>query len=195
MEQPIFTQPDLDIDCSKREEILSNFINIPATKITNVGLIPHGVGVYFCDIPKDLVSGLAAIDYKDAEERLGYVKFDFLHNTIYDNFNSRSELLDVMNRPIAWDRLKNEEFVKTLPHIGNYFKLMNEMPKIDSIEKLAMFISIIRPGKAHLVPRVKETNDWNSVAEEIWVKPDDGKYYYKKSHAISYAMMISIMLR
>lgn len=187
--------PDLDLDCSGREEILSNFINIPATKITNVGLIPHGVGVYFCDIPKDLISGLAAIDYKDAEERLGYVKFDFLHNTIYDKFNSRSELLEVMKRPIAWDRLKNEEFVKTLPHVGNYFKLMSEMPKIDSIEKLAMFISIIRPGKAHLIPVVKDTNDWNSVLNEIWVKPADGKYYYKKSHAISYAMMISILLR
>ena len=187
--------PDLDIDVKDRDNILSNFRHIPAAKVTNVGLVPHGVGEYFCDIPEDLLSGLAAIDYKYAEEEYGYVKFDFLHNTQYDSFGSRSELLEVMKRPIAWDRLKNEEFVKTLPHVGNYFKLMSEMPKIDSIEKLAMFISIIRPGKAHLIPIVKDSNDWNSVLNEIWVKPSDGKYYYKKSHAISYAMMISILLR
>jgi len=187
--------PDLDLDCADRDAILSNFQHIPAAKVTNVGLIPHGVGEYFCDIPKDLISGLATIDYKDAEEKLGYVKFDFLHNVTYDRFTSRSDLLETMKRPIVWERLKNEEFVQTLPHVGGYFKLMNEMPKIDSIEKLAMFISIIRPGKANLIQKVKDTNDWNSVIDEIWTKPDDGKYYYKKSHAISYAVMISILLR
>lgn len=186
---------DMDLDVADRDKILSHFKHIPATKVTNVGLVPHGVGVYFCDIPQDLLTGLAAIDYKDAEEKLGYVKVDLLHNSVYDRFTSRTELLDTMNRPIAWDRLNNEEFVKTLPHIGSYFKLMKELPKIDSIEKLAKFIAIIRPGKAHLIQQVKDTNDWNSINDVIWIKPTDGKYYYKKSHSTSYAVMISILLR
>lgn len=191
----IYSQPDLDVDVKDRDEILSNFKHIPATKITNVGLIPHGVGVYFCDIPQDLITGLATIDYKNAEEDYGYVKVDLLHNTVYDKFKSRTELLETMKRPIVWERLKNKDFVQTLPHIGSYFTLLCDMPKIDSIEKLAKFIAIIRPGKTHLIPKVKETNDWNSIDDEIWIKPNDGKYYYKKSHAISYATMISILLR
>ena len=191
----IYSQPDLDVDVKDRDEILSNFKYIPATKVTNIGLVPHGVGVYFCDIPKDELTGLATIDYKNAEEDFGYVKVDLLHNTVYDKFQSRTELLDVMKRPIAWERLKKQDFVQTLPHIGSYFTLLCEMPKIDSIEKLAKFIAIIRPGKSHLIQKVKDTNDWSSVDDEIWIKPNDGKYYYKKSHAISYATMISILLR
>ena len=187
--------PDLDMDVGDRENILSNFKHIPATKITPVGLIPHGVGVYFCDISQDLITGLATIDYKNAEEDYGYVKVDLLHNTIYDRFKSRTELLDTIKRPIVWERLKNKDFVQTLPHIGSYFTLLCDMPKIDSIEKLAKFIAIIRPGKAHLIPKVKETNNWNSIDDEIWIKPNDGKYYYKKSHATSYAMMISTLIR
>lgn len=190
-----YSQPDLDVDVKDRDEILSNFKYIPATKITNVGLIPHGVGVYFCDIPQDLITGLATIDYKIAEEDYGYVKVDLLHNTVYDKFQSRTELLETMKRPVAWERLKNKDFVQTLPHIGSYYTLLCEMPKIDSIEKLAKFIAIIRPGKSHLIQKVKDSNDWNSINDEIWIKPNDGKYYYKKSHAISYATMISILLR
>lgn len=190
-----YSQPDLDVDVKDRDEILSNFKYIPATKITNVGLIPHGVGVYFCDIPQDLITSLATIDYKSAEEDYGYVKVDLLHNTVYDKFQSRTELLETMKRPVAWERLKNKDFVQTLPHIGSYYTLLCEMPKIDSIEKLAKFIAIIRPGKSHLIQKVKDSNDWNSINDEIWIKPNDGKYYYKKSHAISYATMISILLR
>lgn len=185
--------PDLDIDCSKREEILSNFINIPATKITNVGLIPHGVGVYFCDIPKDLVSGLSTIDYKDAEERLGYVKFDFLHNCELDNYNSRTELINILQLKTNWDLLYDKNIILKLPHINNYYELIIKLPKIDCIEKLAMFISIIRPAKQYCIKIVEENNNWDSIKEIIWKKEDSG-YQYKKSHAIAYATLIQLVL-
>ena len=79
--------PDLDIDVKGREDILKYFNYIPASKVSNNGLFPHGVGVYFCNIPKDLISGMSSIDYKIAEERFGFVKVDLLHNSTYDKFN------------------------------------------------------------------------------------------------------------
>jgi hypothetical protein len=185
---------DLDIDCKSREDIVNNMRNIPASKISKTGIFPHGVGVYFCDIPLDVMSGLASIDYKRAEEEYGFVKIDVLHNSVYDRFQTRTELMQTINKPIIWELLQNESVVVNLPHIGSYYNLMKEMPIIDSIEKLAYFIAVIRPGKKHLIDVVKETNNWESISQEIWIKPTDGSYYYKKSHAISYAIMISILL-
>ena len=186
--------PDLDIDVKGREDILKYFNYIPASKVSNNGLFPHGVGVYFCNIPKDLISGMSSIDYKIAEERFGFVKVDLLHNSTYDKFNKRSEIEENLSKPIKWELLDNKEFVEKLPHIGSYYDLMKEMPKIDSIENLARFIAVIRPAKKYLIQTLKETNDWNSISDKIWIKEGDG-YMYKHSHSIAYAMMISLYLK
>lgn len=190
----IYNIADLDIDVGNRDEILKHLKHIPASKISDNSIFPHGVGVYFCDIPQDLVSGLASIDYKPAEEKYGFVKVDLLHNSTYDKFSGRKEIIETLNKPTKWELLNDKEFVKKLPHIGNYYDLMKELPKIDSIEKLARFIAIIRPAKKYLIKIVKETNDWNSISDKIWVKEDEG-YMYKHTHSISYAMMISLYLK
>lgn len=184
---------DLDIDVKNRDEILQYFKHIPASKINDKGINPHGVGVYFSDVPQDLISGLCSVDYKSAEEDFGYVKIDLLHNTQYDTFNNRTELLELMDKPIHWELLKNKEFVEKLPHIGAYFDLLQTMPDVDSIEKLAMFIAVIRPGKNYLIKEVQE-NGWDSIKDKIWVKEDNG-FQFKKSHSISYALMITISMR
>jgi len=186
---------DLDIDVKNRDEILQYFKYIPASKISNNSIFPHGVGVYFCDIPQDLVSGLASIDYKKAEEQDGFVKIDLLHNTVYDRFNTRTEIEENLSKPIKWELLYNQEFVEKLPHIGNYYTLLNQMPKIDSIENLARFIAIIRPSKKYLIDVVKETKSWDSVSDKIWIKEEDNGYMYKHSHSIAYAMMITLYLK
>lgn len=187
--------PDLDIDMSikTQEKILESLYHIKASKINDKGITPHGVGVYFCDIPKDRISNLASIDYKKAEEDYGYIKMDFLHNTVYDKFETRNELFEIMNKEPNWDNLYKSEIVEQLPHINNYFTLLNQMPKINSVEKLAMFISIIRPGKKHLIDVVQSSKNWDSIKDIIWVKEDTG-YQYKKSHAISYALSITIAM-
>lgn len=184
---------DLDIDVKNRDEILKYFKHIPASKINDKGINPHGVGVYFSDVPQDLISGLCSVDYKSAEEDFGYVKIDLLHNTQYDTFNTRDELLAIMDKPIHWELLKNKDFVEKLPHIGSYFELLQTMPDIDSIEKLSMFIAVIRPGKNYLIKEVQE-NGWNSIVDKIWVKENNG-FQFKKSHSISYALMISTSMR
>lgn len=184
---------DIDIDVGKcRESILSTLKHIPASKFTDADIIPHNVGVYFCDIPCDLLSGLASIDYKNAEDK-GFMKVDILHNTVYDKFNNRTEIIEQMKKPIHWELLKDNSVVIQLPHINNYYDLIQSLPTIDSVEKLAMFLAIIRPSKKHLIQNVK-SNGWDSIKGEIWKKETDG-YYFKKAHAIAYAVMITLLLR
>lgn len=184
--------PDLDIDVANRDDILKHLKHIPASRINDKGIHPHGVGVYFCDVPNDLISGLCSIDYKRAEEEYGFIKVDILHNTAYDNYKSRTEILNCLNTPIKWELLNDRKFVETLPHIGTYYDMIMELPPIDSIDKLAMFIALIRPNKKCLIPIVKHYG-WDSIVDKIWIK-EDGGYQYKKSHAISYAVMISLKL-
>lgn len=187
--------PDLDIDISQksRDTMIESLYHIPASKINDKGINPHGVGVYFCDIPKDRISGLASIDYKRAEEDLGYIKMDFLHNTVYDRFETRQQIYDIIESEPNWNFLYKKEVIEQLPHINNYYTLINQMPLIDSIEKLAMFIAVIRPGKKYLIDIVQSTGKWESIENKIWVKEDTG-YQYKKSHAIAYALSIVVAM-
>jgi hypothetical protein len=192
---PKYNIADIDIDCANREEILSGLKHIPASKINEKGITPHNIGVYFSDIPVDDFTGLASIDYKRAEEEFGYVKIDFLHNTIYDNFKSNQEIKDILKKPVNWDMLKNKKIVESLPHINNYFDKLQELPPITNEIELAMFLALIRPAKIRYYDRVKTTQDWNSIKDNIWAKElgDDG-YRYKKAHAIAYALSIIVVM-
>ena len=185
---------DLDVDVSEetRNDILSKMKHIPASKINEKGIFPHNVGVYFCDIPEDRISGLASIDYKSAEEDYGFYKVDILHNSVYDNFKTREELIKCLKKETNWKLLKNQGVVTKLPHINNYFTLLCQLPSITNEEELAMFIALIRPSKKHLIQDVM-TNGWKSIEDKIWIKEDNG-YQFKKSHAIAYALMIKVAL-
>jgi len=48
---------------------------------------------------------------------------------------------------------------------------------------LAATLAIIRPAKRHLASK-----DWETIMKEVWIKPTNGEYYFKKAHAVSYAM-------
>lgn len=194
MEKIKYNIPDLDVDMSQktRDTIIKKLYHIPASKINDKGINPHGVGVYFCNIPYDRLIGLASLDYKHAEEDLGYIKIDFLHNSIYDSFDDRQQLFNVMEQEPNWNLLYKKDVVEQLPHINNYFTLLNQLPKIDSVDKLAMFIAIIRPAKKYLISEVTN-NGWDSIIDKIWIKEDTG-YMYKKSHAVAYALSITVAM-
>jgi hypothetical protein len=194
MEKIKYNIPDLDVDMSQktRDTIIKKLYHIPASKINDKGINPHGVGVYFCNIPYDRLTGLASLDYKHAEEDLGYIKIDFLHNSIYDSFDDRQQLFNVMEQEPNWNLLYKKDIVEQLPHINNYFTLLNQLPKIDSVDKLAMFIAIIRPAKKYLISEVTN-NGWDSIIDKIWIKEDTG-YMYKKSHAVAYALSITVAM-
>lgn len=191
----MFKIPDVDLDCNEntRNDILNTLYHIPASKINEKGIFPHNVGIYLMDIPVDRITNLSSIDYKRAEEDYGYIKFDILHNTIYDKFSNRDEIFESINKEPDWNKIYNEDYVKTIPHIGNYYQLLNELPKIDSIEKLSMFIAVIRPGKKYLIDDLKKYNNWDIIKDRIWKKEDNG-YMYKKSHSIGYALSICLFI-
>jgi DNA polymerase III alpha subunit len=52
---------------------------------------------------------------------------------------------------------------------------------------MAMFLALVRPAKRHLLDK-----SWGEIAEGIWDKPNDGSYYFKKAHAVSYAMLVAL---
>jgi DNA polymerase III alpha subunit len=86
-----------------------------------------------------------------------------------------------------WDQIWNDiAWAKQLVHVGNYADLLASMQP-DSIPKMAAFISIIRPGKAHL-----QTRPWSEVFESVWDGDDSRGYTFKKSHALSYAMLVTL---
>jgi DNA polymerase III alpha subunit len=70
--------------------------------------------------------------------------------------------------------------------VGNYTDLLKAM-KPDSIPRMAAFISIIRPGKAHL-----QNRPWDEVFASVWDGDDSRGYTFKKAHAIGYAALVSL---
>jgi DNA polymerase III alpha subunit len=58
-----------------------------------------------------------------------------------------------------------------------------------TIEQLAAVLAIIRPAKRHLMHK-----DWKDIMAEVWVRPTDGSYFFKKSHAVAYAQAIVVQM-
>jgi DNA polymerase III alpha subunit len=70
--------------------------------------------------------------------------------------------------------------------VGNYWDLLKQMQP-DSIPRMAAFISVIRPGKAHLQGR-----PWAEVFESVWDGDDSKGYTFKKAHALGYGMLVKL---
>lgn len=176
---------DVDIDVANRDMVLEHLRHIPA-KAKNTKNSKHQSGVYLQDIPLDPFLGVSVIDYKDAEE-MGFFKLDVLNNSVYDDFKSNEEVDEMMREP-QWEWFENTEIVTQLSHVNKHAGLLKRYaPK--SVIELAMVIAMIRPAKKHLVGE-----PFDVVEKTIWDKPADGEYYYKKAHAVSYAMMIVVEL-
>ena len=146
----------------------------------------HNSGVYPTDIPYDPVNECAAIDYEEAE-RLGYFKIDLLNMSVYQLVKSPEHYQELLAEEPNWARLHlDPEWTKQLVHIGNYTDLLATM-KPDNIPRMAAFISIIRPGKAHL-----QNRPWPEVFESVWDGDDSRGFVFKQSHAISYAALVAL---
>lgn len=178
---------DIDIDFANREQILSLLKHTPASIIKDDKLSKHNTGVYFTNIPVDPFSGSASLDYQVAEDR-GYLKLDFLNVNLYSRVKNETHLLELMNTDPPWNRLYDRGFCEQLIHIGNHFDTLIKMPEaVNSIPRMAMFLSVIRPAKRHLIGQ-----KWADVAKTVWDKPADDSYYFKKAHAISYSHLVVV---
>ena len=176
--------PDVDIDFLNRDSLLKLIDAIPASMVKDDMLVKHSVGVYFQAIPVD-DTGLASFTYDQAEE-MGWQKFDLLNNSVYEGISSELEIVELLNTPVDWSVLEKEEIVQQLAHIGNYYHLLQKH-KPKSIEQLAMFLAILRPGKKHL-----QGKSWDEIEKEIWIPTKE--YYFKKSHSIAFAASIVVQL-
>jgi DNA polymerase III alpha subunit len=151
----------------------------------------HNTGVYCHEIPYNPLTDTASLDYKSAEDR-GYFKIDFLNVNAYAGIKDETHIVELLDTEPLWDLLYEKEVCDQLFHINGYHNLLAEL-KPTSIIELAMFLAMIRPGKKHLVSICKEQG-FHAIKDEIWIKPTDGSYVFKKSHAHSYAMLIIVQL-
>ena len=179
--------PDVDIDFFDRDKTLKLFKHTPASIIKNDKTEKHKTGVYFHAIPEHPVTGHSSLDYKNAEDR-GYFKIDCLNVNIYKEVKSEQELVELMIQEPDWDMLKDPKVVENLFHLNSHFNIVSKLePK--NIEQLAAVLAIIRPAKRGLMYK-----NWVDILKEVWIKPTDGSYFFKKSHAVAYAHAIVVQM-
>jgi len=179
---------DIDIDFADRDQVLKVLDVTSASMLRDGKLVKHNSGVYATDIPVDPFTGWASLDYDVSEER-GYMKLDLLNVNLYKQVKDENHLVELMREP-DWTLLSDRAVCEQLIHINNHYDTMMKMPEpVDSIPRLAMFLSVIRPAKKHLIGKT-----WKDVAKDVWVKPKDDSYYFKKAHSISYAQLVVVNL-
>lgn len=179
--------PDIDIDFLDRDEALKLFKHIKASRIDNENLVKHNTGVYIHEVPVSAVEDVCAVPYDKAEEH-GYFKIDFLNVGLYKGVQNEEHLIQLMNTEPLWDLLLDDNFNSLLFHVNGHGGILRKM-KPASIEQLAAVLAMIRPAKRHLIGKT-----WEEVMEEVWTKPDNDEYYFKKSHATAYAVAIVVQM-
>jgi hypothetical protein len=178
---------DIDIDFLDRKTALDVLRHIKAARQDTNEMVAHNTGVYFQSIPVDPATNLASIDYKVAEAR-GYFKIDFLNAGVYKGVLNEAHLDSLMATEPMWSLLDQDEFTDLLFHIKGYGSILRAM-KPTTVEELAAVLAMIRPAKKHLIGR-----SWDEVMSEVWLKPDNDEYYFKKAHAVAYAMAIIVQM-
>ena len=176
---------DVDIDFADRKQILDLVKHIPARQENNGEVRKHNSGVFVTDIPVDPVNQCSSLDYREAEQR-GYFKIDFLNQSVYELIKDQAHYDCMLAKETNWNLLMDSIFCERVVHIGNYANLVKEM-RPDSIPRMAAFIAIIRPGKAHL-----QRQPWETVFASVWDGDDSKGFVFKKSHSISYARLVAL---
>lgn len=173
---------DIDIDFADRAQLLKLVDHVAASNIKLDIVGKHTTGVYFQHMPIDPVSGLAAVDYRTAEE-LGFFKIDLLNVHVYQQVRDADHLTQLMNQEPVWELLQSREFVDQVIHINGHYDSIVAMPEpISNINQLAMFLAILRPAKRHLIGQL-----WADIEKTVWQKAEDRKFAFKRSHSIAYA--------
>ena len=179
--------PDIDLDFANREKILDLIDHIPAAMVDGDTWKKHNTGVYCQQIPINPLTGTASIDYKQAE-KLGYFKIDFLNAGVYQDIEDEQHLERLMHKEPLWDLLLQDEFVNLLFHLNGHGDVLRKTCPT-SVEQLAAVLAMIRPAKRYLIGKT-----WTEIMKEIWIKPTTDEYYFKKAHAVAYAVAITVQM-
>lgn len=179
--------PDIDIDFVDREQALTLFDHVAASRFENEKLVKHNTGVYLHDVPVHAKSNLCSVPYDIAEDK-GFFKIDFLNVGIYKGIRDENHLNALMTQEPLWDLLEQDDFVNLLFHVNGHGSILRQM-KPKTVEQLAAILAMIRPAKRYLVGE-----SWSKILNEVWQKPGNDEYYFKKSHATAYAMAIVVQM-
>ena len=177
--------PDIDIDFADRSNALAVLKHIDA-RLDSTSK-KHNTGIYCTSIPYNPMTGISTIDYREAEAR-GYFKIDFLNVSVYEGVKSKQHLTKLLETEPLWDLLLEDEFVNKLFHVNGHGSILRQM-KPTSIEQLASVLAMIRPAKRYLIGK-----DWTTILTEVWTKPTNDEYFFKKAHAVAYAHVIVIQM-
>jgi hypothetical protein len=179
--------PDIDIDFVDRDQALKLFKHVPASRIDNDRLVKHNTGVYLHSVPASAVEAVCSVpyDHSTAEE---YFKIDFLNVGIYKGVKDETHLIQLMGTEPLWDLLLDEDFIQNLFHVNSHGSTLRQT-KPESIEQLAAVLAMIRPAKRYLIGK-----DWTTVMAEVWTKPENDEYFFKKSHATAYAVAVVVQM-
>jgi DNA polymerase III alpha subunit len=91
-----------------------------------------------------------------------------------------------MEREPEWQLLEHDDFTNLLFHVSGHGEILRKLqPR--TVEQLAAVLAIIRPAKRYLLNK-----DWETILKEVWTKPENGDYYFKKAHAMSYAFAVVV---
>lgn len=179
--------PDIDIDFVDREQAIKLFDCVGASRLENGKIVKHNTGIYLHDVPVDPITGLCELDYESAE-KAGYFKIDFLNVGMYKGIKDEEHLKSLLDTEPLWDLLEQDEFVNLLFHVNGHGSILRQM-KPKTIEQLAAVLAVIRPAKRYLVGE-----SWSTILKEVWQKPKNDEYYFKKSHATAYAAAIVVQM-
>jgi DNA polymerase III alpha subunit len=179
--------PDIDIDFVDRDEALKHFKHIRASRVDDGKMVKHNSGVYLHQVPLNALENICAIPYEEADDQ-GFFKIDFLNVGIYKGVKNEDHLNQLMNTEPLWDLLEQDDFVNLLFHVNGHGGILRQM-KPKSIEQLAAVLAMIRPAKRYLIGM-----NWEDVMKEVWIKPANDDYYFKKSHATAYAVAIVVQM-
>jgi hypothetical protein len=178
---------DIDIDFRDRADACQVIKHIPASMRQKGELLRHPSGVYLQNVPIHPLLDIASIPHVEAEN-YGYFKIDLLSNSVYEGVKDKAHLMELMAREVPWEFFQDRSFVSRLAHIhSHYGVVMSIKPK--SIEDLAIVLALIRPSKKHLIQRSRA-----EIEKDIWIN-DGSSYAFKRSHAIAYAMSITVQLQ
>jgi len=179
---------DIDVDVPPTFE-RTLFPWARASVVRDGVLTPHPCGMYPQAIPVDPLTGLSAVPYDSAED-LGYLKIDFLHLNVYQFFQTRAEINELLAKEPDWTQLQLQSNHTKIFQLSNHGELLMKL-KPSNILELADVLALIRPGKKQLVPLY--TKDREMARRLLWAKDESG-YSFKKSHALGYAYVIWLQL-
>tara|TARA_B100000927_G_scaffold291189_1_gene292278 strand:- start:206 stop:790 length:585 start_codon:yes stop_codon:yes gene_type:complete len=178
---------DIDIDVADRDKLLKLIKGTTAMILRDNKQLKHNTGVYFHDMPSNPYTGLASVDYKEAEE-MGYFKIDVLNVGLYKDIKSKEHLHELLAMEPMWELLEHQEVVEKCFHIHKHFDIVKTL-KPKSVEQLAAVLAIIRPAKRHLLKQ-----GWDEINDNVWKRPAGDEYFFKKAHAHAYALAIVLQL-